>query len=228
MIQKNLYSYITSTFSTDLEPISTLSKSTKGKVLVKDERFLYNFDEITKKAYNNVKTPSSADALLITNNIILLTEFKSGFKRKISKETIDYSKLTCPDDKTKTCKDYANLLISKGKLETNELLDSLKFKAIESYMTLDKKILPLCANYSNNVHIKVIFCVVIDDYIDSMEDTLSELANKPSSSNTLTNIKSSLSRFVKLKTSDDKDYFYDEIKVFSPYEYIQYLNQISI
>lgn len=75
MIQKNLYSYITSTFSTDLEPISTLSKSTKGKVLVKDERFLYNFDEITKKAYNNVKTPSSADALLITNNIILLTEF---------------------------------------------------------------------------------------------------------------------------------------------------------
>ena len=31
-------------------------------------------------------------------------------------------------------------LIDKGKFETKELLDSLKFKAIESFVTLEKKL----------------------------------------------------------------------------------------
>ena len=79
----------------------------------------------------------------------------------------------------------------------------------------------------NDVHLRVIFCVVVDDYIDSMEDTLTELASKPSSTNTFSRVKSSLSRFVHLKTSDNKDYYYDEIKVLSPYEYKKYLNSIN-
>lgn len=227
MIQKDLYSYITATFPDDLEPVSALSKSTKGNVLVKDERSLYNFDVITKKVYNNLKTPSSADALLVTSGIILLTEFKSGFKRKISKETLDYHKLTCPDDSTKICKDFADLLVSKGNLETAELLNSIKFKAIESYLTLEKKLLPLCMDFPNDKRARVIFCVVIDDYVDSMEDTLAELAHKSLVSNTLTVIKSSLSRFINLKTSDNRDYFYDEVKVLSPYEYTQYISQFT-
>lgn len=228
MIQKDLCNYITSEFSDYLEPISLLSKSTEGKVLVKDERKLYNFDKITEKVYNNLKVPSSADALFATSKELLFTEFKSGFKRKISEETIDYNKLTCPDDNTKICKDYAKLLIDKGKLETKELLDSLKFKAIESFVTLEKKLFAFCpASVPENKHIKVIFCVVIDDYIDSMEDTLTELADKPSASNTLTNVRASLSRFVGLKTSDGQDYFYDEIKVLSPYEYTQYINRFT-
>ena len=226
MIQKDLSNYIISEFSDYLESISLLSKSTEGKVLVEDERELYNFDKITEKVYNNIKVPSSADALLITDKELLLTEFKSGFKRKISKETIDYSRLTCPDDNMKICKDYAKLLIDKGKLETRELLDSLKFKAIESFVTLEKKLFPLCeGDLSGNKRVKITFCVVVDDYIDSMEDTLAELANKPSVSNTLCDVKSSLSRFTGLKTPDGMDYFYDEIKVFSPYEFRQYINR---
>ena len=89
MIQKDLCNYITSEFSDYLEPIFLLSKSTEGKVLVKDERKLYNFDKITEKVYNNLKVPSSADALFATSKELLFTEFKSGFKRKISEETID-------------------------------------------------------------------------------------------------------------------------------------------
>ena len=224
MIEKDLYTYITDAYQEDLEPISSLSKSTNGDILVNDNRYLYNFDKITEKAYNHIKTPSSADSLLVTDKIVLLTEFKSGFKRRISRETIDYSKLTCPDDATKVCKDYGKLLIQKGKLETGELLDSIKFKAIESYVTLEKKLFPLCSTLSHNNKLRIIFCVVIDDYVDSMEDSLLELANESSSSNTFTNIKSSLSRFVNIKTHDNEDFYYDEIKVLSPYEYQQYLS----
>ena len=225
MIQKDLYTYITNACPSDLlEPISSLSKSTKGKALVNDSRRLYNFDKMTERAYNNIKVPASADSLLVTDKIVLLTEFKSGFKRKISKETINYSKLTCPDDATKVCKDYGNLLISKGKLETSELLDSIKFKAIESYVTLEKKFFPLCRTLSDNYKLRIIFCVVIDDYVDNMEESLLELSNVSSSSNTFTNIKSSLSRFVNMKTQTGEDFYYDEIKVLSPYEYQQYLH----
>lgn len=225
MIQKDVYSYIIAEFSRYLEPISVLSRSTQGKVLVKDNRNLYNFDKITEFVYNNTKIPSSADALLVTESVILLTEFKSGFKRNISRETIDYSRLTCPDDNSKICKDFADLLLSKGELETNELLDSLKFKAIESYVTLEKKVFPLCCKCLTSKCARVIFCVVIDDYVESMEDTLSELAGKPIISNSMEKVRMSLSRFVNLTTSDNKRYFYDEIKVCSPYEYIQYIKE---
>lgn len=228
MIQKDLYTYITNNFTDDLEPISSLSKSTQGKVLVNDNRCLYNFDKITEKVYNYTKIPSSADSLLVTDKVILLTEFKSGFKRKISRENIDDDKLICPDDTTKVCKDYGNLLIAKGNLETRELLDSIKFKAIESYVTLEKKFFPLCSTLSHDNKLRVIFCVVIDDYVDSMEDSLLELANVSYASNSFTDIKSSLSRFVNLKTQNNEDFYYDEIKVLSPYEYQQYLSSYIV
>lgn len=40
--------------------------------------------------------------------------------------------------------------MDKGNLETAELLDSIKFKAIESYLTLEKKLLPLCMDFPND------------------------------------------------------------------------------
>lgn len=227
MIKKDVCSYLIENFSDKTEPISILSKSDKGKVLVNDETSAYSYDKITKQVYGYIKYPTSADALFVNNKIILFTEFKSGFKRNISKETLNYNMLTCPSDSAKICRDYAKLLIEKGRLETDELLDSIKFKAIESYITLEKKILPSCSDFLNDVHLRVIFCVVVDDYIDSMEDTLTELASKPSSTNTFSRVKSSLLRFVNLKTFDNEDYFYDEIKVLSPYEYKKYLNSIN-
>lgn len=222
MISKDLYTYITNAFADDLESISVLSRSTQGKVLVDDSRKLYNFDNITEHVYNNIKVPSSADSLLVTNKIVLLTEFKSGFKRKISKESIDYTKLTCPSDETKICSDYGALLIEKGKLETAELLDSIKFKAIESYITLEKKLFPLCD--SCDCKLRIVFCVVVDDYVDNMEDSLLELAKTPYSNNTYTSVKESLSRLVNIKTQDMEDFYYDEVKVLSPYEYKMYIS----
>lgn len=224
MVDKDLHAYVSCAFFDLLEPISVLSKSDAGKVLVDDKRVCYNFDKITEKVYPNAKPPSSADALSITNKMVLFTEFKSGFKRKISRETLDYNQLKCPQDESKTCTDFAKILISKMDLETKELLDSLKFKAIESYITLEKKLLPLCPPLASKNKLRTVFCVVIDDYVDNMENTLLELSGAHSSSNAFANVKSSLSRFINLKSADNNDFYYDEIKVLSPYEYQQYIS----
>lgn len=228
MIKKDVSSYISENFADNSESVSMLSKSEKGNSLVSDETKLYDFDRITKKIYGSEKCPTSADALLVTDKILLLTEFKSGFKRKISQETLNYEWLTCPDDGTKVCKDYAKLLIDKGKLEINELLDSIKFKAVESYMTLEKKIMPSCKEFFDGRRLRAIFCVVIDDYVDSMEDTLAELAEKQPSNNMFDRVKSALVRFVNLKSSDGTDYYYDEVKILSPYEYKSYINSMMV
>ena len=61
-----------------------------------------------------------------------------------------------------------------------------------------------------------------------MEDSLLELANVSYASNSFTDIKSSLSRFVNLKTQNNEDFYFDEIKVLSPYEYQQYLSSYIV
>lgn len=225
MVSKDIFSYITQNYEDNLDSITKLSETGRGQSLVIDERELYNFDDITTILYNNIKCPTSADSLLVTKRIVEFVEFKSGFHKKITKKNCDYSKLSCLSDNSKTCMGYADLLFKKQDLETDELLDSLKMKAIESYMTLEKKILPKCESYADTMHIRLVFCVVVDDYIDVMEDTLNELANETSDSNTITQVKSSLSRFVNHKDTAGNDYLYDELKVLSPHEFILHMNQ---
>lgn len=222
MNTEEIRTYLFQQYGDYLEPISRLSESTKGKILVSDHRELFNFDKISEKIYSS-KKPSSADSIYISENAVILIEFKSGFKKIITKKSFDISKITCPDDGAKPCYEYAKLLFQKQRCESNELLDSIRLKAIESYITLEKEILPFCNNSQDIPTRKrrFIFCTVVDDYIDSMEDTLNELSGKNSDNNTITSIKNALSRLIL-----HKNYYYTEIKVFSPYEFIQYLNEI--
>ena len=55
-----------------------------------------------------------------------------------------------------------------------------------------------------------------------MEDTLNVLAKKTSDTNTITSLRQSLSRFCK---TAEKDYYYDEIKVFSSYEFKNFVTK---
>lgn len=221
MNTEEIRAYLFRQYQEFLEPISRLSTSTKRKILVSDHRELFNFDKISEKIYSS-KKPSSADSIYISENEVILIEFKSGFKKVITKNNFDISKIACPDDSARPCYDYAKLLFQKQKCESRELLDSIRLKAIESYITLEKEILPFCSDsYGLLKKRKFIFCAVVDDYIDSMEDTLNELSGKSSDNNTITSIKNALSRLIL-----HKNYYYTEIKVFSPYEFIQYLNEI--
>lgn len=225
MIQKDVCKYVASLYKDNyMESITLLSKPNNGKSLVEDERCEYNFDNITKAIYSNRDVPASADALFVSDKIVLFTEFKTGFKRKITYDNLDYSKLSCPKFPNITCDEYGKLLIDKSKLEVSELLDSLKFKAIESYITLEKYILPHCLDISEKRQ-RVVFCVVIDDVVDDLEDGLLELSNEISENNSFSNVKSSLERFVSVPLNDDDSFFYDEVIVKSPYDYKKYISK---
>ena len=115
-------------------------------------------------------------------------------------------------------------------MENEQLLDSLKLKAIESYITLKKQILPLCMDKTTGKALRCVFGVVIDVPNDKEEDILNELAEvkDDESENTIAQIRQSLKRLSGNKCTNGETYLYDEIKVFSPYEFKKYLDGIAV
>ena len=53
-------------------------------------------------------------------------------------------------------------------------------KAADSYMTLEKQILPMCQSDIDRVLVDL-WVIIDEDEIDYMEDTLADLAGKPTS-----------------------------------------------
>lgn len=219
MITKDIKLYLSNNYSNYLETITEMSKSNSGKSLVNDERKLYNFDKITKELYKE-KTPESADSIYASGRKIFLVEYKSGFKKRVTKGNFDKKLMSCYEDNDKYCEAYGELFLKNQKNENKILRNSVQFKAVESYMTFKEGIE---SKSEEDVKRKsLIYCVIVDDYVDSMEDILNGLAKKTSETNTITCLQQSLSRFRK---TEKKDYYYDDIKVFSPYEFKEYLTQ---
>ena len=71
---------------------------------------------------------------------------------------------------------------------------------------------------------QLVYCVVVDDYVEHAEDILNELVKK-TEANVVSDLRKSLSRFRK---SQNKDYYYDDICVFSPHDFIEFLNQFVV
>ena len=233
MITKDIGSYISTECKDSLKSITKLSKSKGNVSLVLDERKLYDYDEITEKLHNYIKCPASADSVLIKGKLVAFIEFKSGFKKRITKKNFQLDKLTCPYDKKKewVCKEYGKLLLDKLELESRELLDSIKMKAIESYITLEKKIIPLCEDITSKKKIRLSYWVVVDyedSAIDMLEDTLAELGEISSEDNPISDIKNSLGRFVGQRDVDNQSYYYDEVEVFTPEEFLKQLDRFGV
>lgn len=224
MITKDIEHYFRTAYTEHLASITELSKSDKGGSLVKDTRKLYHFDDITKNAYHLKKVPTSADAVLVSDKMIVFVEFKSGFRQNITKKSLDRSKLTCCRDKRIVCDDYGRILLELQKKKRNELIDSIKMKAVESYITLEKKIMPLCMESDSNV--RMIYCVVMDsEEVDTTQDILQELAREESEENPITAVRRSLRRFVGNIGADGQTYLYDKVEVFTPYEFKLFLDR---
>ena len=219
MSTKDIKSHLADKYSDYLDTISMMSKSDDGKILVNDERKLYNFDKITEALYGN-QHPESVDSMYASKRKIYFVEYKSGFKKKINKKNFKKENMTCPDDEGKYCEPYAKLFFENQKNENKILYHSIYMKAIESYVTFMKEI--EANSDEDGIRKTLILCVVIDDYVESMEDTLTELAKKPSETNSMTSLRQSLSR---LHKNSKKDYYYDEIRVLSPYEFKKSVTQ---
>lgn len=232
MIRKDFKKYAMQTWqnNTYVKPLSIVSASdSDNSPLIDSSKAVYCFDDISKSLYRKNK-PSSVDGLFFYKNTAYFVEFKKGFKKKITKENYDDEKALCPKY-SHPCEDFKEIFFDKLKKETEQLNNSIKFKALESYITFEKQILPCC---KDNGKCKINLLVVIDaDGIEDSEDTLSELAGeyvprKTADNNEIAKLRGTLSNY-RLKrdiSSPPNDYFYDEINVMSAEEFNRFFNDL--
>ena len=113
-----------------------------------------------------------------------------------------------------------------GDLFSVSLKTSIRTKAIESYILLEKQIFPLCGEQSENRCTSLHLIVVIDEEASSAEEAiLADLAkSKTSKQNSYGDLKRSLRRLKGQIDAGGKPYFYDQIDVMSCQEFSKYLH----
>lgn len=225
MITKDLQAYADRNWTKHKATITDISKfSDRRGSLVVSETLLYSFDNICLSMFPIGQAPTSTDGLAITQRAIQLIEFKSGFKQKITKRNFDAKKAVC-ESANRICEDYWNLFFKNQKRKKKELITSIRLKAIESYITLEKHVFPCCAEIELHKDIKIELMVVIDeDGIDSMEDTLAEVAGiDDSRDNSFVSIKNALRRLKSQHDAIGNTYYYDNIEVMSIQDFYSHL-----
>ena len=223
MISKNLTKFAQDNWDQYKTTISNASKSDAGVILVESPIEIYNFDEISKL----YSTSTSADGMFLEGNNTQLVEFKSGFKQKITKDKFNPEIGTCKHS-NKVCEDYWNLFWENQDRKIRELIMSIRIKAIESYITLEKQILPNCANYPSGKHAKLTFTTVIDeDGAEGLEDSMADVAGCEVANNRISDIRKSFKRLTNRKDANGNDYLYDEIRVLTVAEFSEWLKTVS-
>ena len=225
MITKDLQAYADCNWTQQKDPVTNISKISDGRTsLVVSDILLYNFDKICLSIFPSGQVPTSTDGLAITPRTIELIEFKSGFKQKITKNNFNAEVGFCKPA-NKNCDAYWNLFFENQKRKIDELISSIRLKAIESYITLEKHVFPCCTEHIMHKQRRIILIVVIDeDGIDSLEDTLAELAEIDTiQNNCFVSIKKALRRLKNQHDASSNTYYYDSIEVMSIQEFSSYL-----
>ena len=225
MVAIDMNTYAEENWSDHKKSVTDISKS-RNSSLVENDMELYCFDDICSDLYDKDKKPTSADALIIDGKNIELVEFKSGFKNKITKENFNTERGKCQKI-GEICEDYWKLFFDKRKKEVNELILSIRIKAVESYITREKIIFPCCRLSDEPMCLQ--FLVVIDeDSVDGIEDTLADLAGVPEiKDNAYTSIRKSLKRLIRCQDMRGNQYFYDDIKVLSVTDFENHLHLLK-
>lgn len=213
MIEKDLEEYAQSAWSGLLEPVTSLSSSGAGKPsLVESDKKFYNFDKVMEQLLGKTgNKPCSGDGLVFSKKAAYFIEFKSGFTHKITKSNYDKEKMKC-DVTGAECEPYRELFFKNQKTERGELLSSLRQKALEVYLVLEKKVLPCCEQTDPK---RLVYVVVIDDDpTNAEEDILADVAGAATvKDNRLTDIRQSLQRLAHQTDAAGNTYCYDEIEV---------------
>lgn len=229
MLAVNLRQYAEAHWENHIKPLSQISLSKEdASPMVDSDYEAYSYDDIVASLFPEDKKPTSVDGLWFDNKTIYLVEFKSGFEDIISTRNFDYEKAKC-EATGDVCKQYWELFRKKRKLETNKLRNSIMMKAAETYITLEKKILPMC-EIVKDANYKLVLWVVIDaNSNDSEEDILAFLSGVGSpESNEYEKVRKGLKRFMQQKDCDGHDYFYDDIRVLSPIEFEQKIHKVML
>ena len=123
MMDKVIKDYFEEHWKNDyfLDTVTDLSKREGRGIgsLVKNDRFkFYNMDKICKAVFKESQVPTSADAINITDKEIEVIEFKSGFKRNITKENFDKNLMLCEKAGNIFCDEYGSLFFEGTKKGT--------------------------------------------------------------------------------------------------------------
>lgn len=208
----SLESYLEENYATFKESASVVAQSDKrAKNLISSDHKLYNFDKISEAIYSTNSKSCSVDGLRVNDGFLEFIEFKTGFLRRLTRENWTPEIGTC-DYKKGICDEYWKLYWKLDKKEREELIDSIKDKAIESFITYEKHIF---LRLSEHDRIPLRLIAVIDgNSIDEYEDVLASLAKKPTTAtNCVSCVRDALNKLRNRSDANDIPYFFDDIVV---------------
>lgn len=214
--ENNWHSFYSTVTETSREDQSDTS-------LVISDCTVIDFDKVCLSLFLTQKLPTSVDAIRLRPRTIELIEFKTGFRQKITRESFDPLKGKCKKfDKEIECDDYWDLFFENQERKKNQLISSIRLKAIESIVTLEKHILPQCQDLPKGEQSRIVLTVVVDiDPIDAYEDMLSDLTEEKekSNTNTISDIRKALGRLMGVNDIHGNIYYFDQINVMSGPEF---------
>ncbi len=233
MTNKDVRAFARENWADKTDTISNISSSSsrrvegKKRILVENETLIYSFDDISGIFYSSDK-PDSVDGLFFVKRKVCFVEFKTGFKKVVTRENYP-STMRIPCDKSE-CEGYRKLFFKNQDNETKIIQNSIKTKALETYITLEKQVFPKCEECSKKLNL-YLYVVIDEDPIEEMTDILSDLSvgqRKDFQKNTsCSKLRESLKRYIRAKDCDGNEYFYDEIFVMTAVEFNNWINQIS-
>lgn len=231
MTNKDVRAFARENWSDKTGTISSISSSGNRRadgqeqILVDNDTLIYSFDDINQLFYAKNK-PDSVDGLFFVRKKICFVEFKTGFRKIVTRENYA-SAMRIPCDKSE-CEGYRKLFFKNQDNETKIIQDSIKTKALETYITLEKQIIPQCEESSKKMNL-YLYIVIDEDPIEEMTDILSDLSTRKSArkDTACSKLRDSLKRFIKVKDCNGDEYFYDEITVMSATEFNNWINEIN-
>ena len=233
MTNKDVQAFARENWADKTDTISSISSSgnrrTTGQecILVDNDTLIYSFDNINAIFYPNNK-PDSVDGLFFVKKKICFVEFKTGFRKIVTRENYP-STMRIPCDKSE-CEGYTKLFFKNQDNETKIIRHSIKTKALETYITLEKQIFPKCKEVPKKMNL-YLYIVIDEDPIEEMEDILFDLTpaqkKNPQKDTECSKLRESLKRYIKAKDCDGNEYFYDEIEVMPASKFKNLINEIN-
>lgn len=235
MINKDIKCYFDEEMRDYIDPIKIISlpetqnnTNSPKPPLVNMHESMYNFDKICKNLYK--LPPKSADGIFFCKRTMYIVEFKTGFKRKPENKSENLASLCTKYNEV--CEEWKEWQNDRFKRKQAELRTSIRLKAVESYITLEKQFFPLCKNAEKRY--RIVFIVVTDmDSVNEYDSTLGGLSKKhisvQTSQNELVALNNSLKSYNCKQDKHDpcEDYFYDEIKVMSANTFKSFYQKLS-
>lgn len=182
--------------------------------LVVNDTLAYDYEECVAPLFRN-EALKMVDAVYVKDNTIFFIEFKGGFVLDIRLDNFDMSRWYCKDAE-KTCEQAVKIFLKNQELKISELISSINGKLLETFVTINSLILPLCDTCDGTF--RTSYVAVVDEMsrpLGAMEEALNDLSEIESNTiNPISNLKASVKKY-RLADSNGENVFFDSIEVWN-------------